>query len=360
MIGRSCLGLLAGWIIGTLAGGELHAQPSASALEAERRGHERGSEILLEAAPNPAADDADRLAEQLKKHPPKVSNVEDPLRLFLLDRQDGSVTLVADEPDPGSNHLGSPRWSHDGKRILYDAMRGEEYTRLRIKAIERGEDAPKVTDLGLGACPAWSPDDKQIAFLLNSNDPAAQAGIWVMEADGSRRRRAGEYGIPLWSGDNRTFLIVSFGEPRSLRTIDIETGAMRPFELPDGRFRAWPSWAGPDLIVTVIGTETTSNAVALVQCERQGAQAITAVLWRRSPELDVTPAWPVYSPDTRRCIFVGESPQGMALYEVEQGKPAQIRRLEKGGPEKRIAGLSLSPGGRFLLFCSARPIAAPK
>jgi hypothetical protein len=316
------------------------------------------TERVAEPVPVKAAtEQAKLLAEQLKRHPPRASKVEDPLRLFLLDREDGSVTLVADEPDPGSNHVGSPRWSHDGKRILYDAMPGTEYSKLRIKVLECGKDAPKLNDLGLGACPAWSPDDQRIAFLLNSSNEAVdQSGVWVMEADGSRRRRAGEYGIPLWSPDGRTFLIVSFGEPRDLKLIEVATGQIRTFELADGRVHSWPSWADADCIVAVVGSEQTSTAVALVNVGRPEPQPIREFLWRHSRRLDVKPSWPVYSAATRRCIFVGETLEGMALYEFEQGKPAETKRLEAGGLDQRIAGLSLSPCGRFLLFCSTRQL----
>ena len=115
----------------------------------------------------PPPQAAERLAEQLKRHPPGLSNVDDPLRLYMLDLVKGDVTLVADEPDPGSNHVGSPRWSHDGRRILYDSMPGTEFQKLHIKVIDIGADEPRLTDLGAGACPSWSPDDKKIAFLLN-------------------------------------------------------------------------------------------------------------------------------------------------------------------------------------------------
>lgn len=345
--------LLAGAIVGAPAAGQQPAPPDArppSKIEVPAPG---GLETARQATL--------KLVEQLKRHPPQVSKVDDPLRLFLLDRQEGSVTLVADEPDPGSNHIGSPRWSHDGRRILFDAMRGTEYQNLHIKALECGPEGPKLTDLGLGACPSWSPDDRRLAFLLNSpNEAVEQTGIWVMEADGSQRRRAGEYGIPLWSPDGHSFLIVTFGEPRHLKVIDAAKGQVHEFEVPGGSIRSWPSWAGGDLLVAVIGTEKTSNAVALVDVRRNEPEAIKAILWRRSPQLDVSPAWPVFSAATRRCVFVGETAQGMALYEVEQGKPAEVKRLEKGGLDQRIAGLSLSPDGRFLLFCSTRQPAAPR
>jgi WD40 repeat protein len=299
--------------------------------------------------------EARRLAEVLKRYPPRPSQVEDPLRLFLLDREDGSVTLVADEPDPGSNHVGSPRWSHDGKRILYDAMPGTEYERLRLKMIEAGPDGPKLTDLGLGACPAWSPDDKKIALLINPGVAAdARVGIWLMDADGTHRRWACDFGIPLWSPDGRNFLTVSFTEPREVTVSQGLTGPALNFALGGQRIHSWPSWAEADSIVAVIGNEQSWDAVALVGIDRPGWRGIKDVLWERSSALDVKPTWPVYSPATQRCVFVGESAEGMALYEVERGKPGQARRLEHGGLDTRIAGLSLSPGGRYLLFCSTR------
>jgi dipeptidyl aminopeptidase/acylaminoacyl peptidase len=302
------------------------------------------------------AQAAEQLAEQLRLHPPRISKVEEPLRLYLLDLVKGDVTLVADEPDPGSNHVGSPRWSHDGRRILYDAMPGTEFQKLHIKAIESGTAEPRLTDLGAGACPSWSPDDRKIAFLLNPGSvPGAESGIWVMEADGSGRRRAGEFGIPLWSPDGGQFLVVSFSEPRDVRTIDLQSGAMRPVQVPGLKIFAWPSWAGPGTVVTVLGRDDGGDRVALLDLANPQQPRVVDVLWQRGADLDVRPTWPVYSSATRRCIFVGAGPDGMALHSVERGKSTRAARVEPVGIENRIAGLSLSPGGRFLLFCSTRP-----
>ena len=271
------------------------------------------------------------------------------------------MTLVADEPDPGSNHVGSPRWSHDGKRILFDSMPGTEYQQLHMKVIDIGESGPKVTDLGLGACPTWSPDDKRIAFLLNPNAvPGAETGIWVMEADGSLRRRAGDYGIPLWSPDGSQFLIVSFGDPRQAKLINIETGALREIAVPDHKIFSWPSWADQGTLAAVIGTEETGDSVALLDLGEAERPRVKQVLWKQNQQLDVKPMWPVYSPRTHRCLFVGAGPSGMALYQVDHNQPAPARRVEQAGLDERIAGLSFSPDGRYLLFCSTRSVAGKK
>jgi Tol biopolymer transport system component len=306
-----------------------------------------------------AADEADRLAAQLKQHPPRSSRVDDPLRLFLFDRQDRSVTLVADEPDTGSNHVGSPRWSHDGKRILFDSMPGNEYDKLRIKAIERGPDSPRLTDLGPGACPAWSPDDREIAILLNPGaQPATEPGIWVMNADGTDRRPFQQFGMPFWSPSGRVLLFGSFSEPRPISVVDLRqrSAASRPLRLPRWKIHSWPSWAGLETLVAVIGTEQTWNAVALIEVSPLGAAKVQEVLWNLTPALDLKPSWPVYSHATGRCTFVGETTEGMALYEIERGKPGVARRLERGPLDTRIAGLCMAPGGRYVLFCSTRSV----
>jgi Tol biopolymer transport system component len=301
-----------------------------------------------------------RLVDQLKRHPVQRSKVDDPLRLYLIDLSSKEVTLIADEPDPGSNHVGSPRWSHDGRRILYDSMPGVEFQLLHIKVIDIGKDRPMLSDLGPGACPAWSPDDRRIALLLNPGSiHGAEPGIWVMEADGTQRRRAGEFGIPLWSSDDKVFWIVSFTEPRQIRSINLQSGELRPIELPEQKVYSWPTWAGPGTIVATVGDES-ADSVALLDVSKPGEASIKEVLWRKGAGQEIKPMWPVYSPVTRRCIFVGAEPKGMALYSIEAGKAGQEKRLEAGELDDRIAGLGLSPDGEYLLFCSTRPDRKPR
>ena len=55
-----------------------------------------------------------------------------------MDLAKGDVTMIADEPDPGADSCGSPRWSHDGRRILFDVMPEGSFHLLHIKAIELG------------------------------------------------------------------------------------------------------------------------------------------------------------------------------------------------------------------------------
>ena len=64
--------------------------------------------------------------------------------------------------------------------------------------------------------------------------------------------------------------------------------------------------------------------------------------------------YPVYSARTRRCIFVGRGPEGLALYGFERGQVDPPSRLESEGYDKLLQDLASSPDGRYHLFSSDR------
>ena len=129
-----------------------------------------------------------RLVEQLRRHPVVPSTGANRLALYLIDVENGDATLIADQPDPGLIRCGSPEWSHDGRRIIYDAMPVNEFSLTHLKVIELANGRLELTDLGLGNCPTFSPTDDRIAFLNNSTVGGAEVGVWLMHADGSQRR----------------------------------------------------------------------------------------------------------------------------------------------------------------------------
>ena len=195
---------------------------------------------------------------------PRAFESNDKLGLYLLDIDRGVATLVAQEPAPGLTHCGSARWSSDGKRILFDATPGSNWDQTHLFAVDSGETRPRITDLGPGNCPSPSPDGKQIAFLLNSGAvPDAQAGLWIMNSDGSGRRPLGSHGRPYWSPDNRRLLIVSFSDPCELTLLDVDAGKTLPVLVPGLEVRSIPSWVNPNTIVAALGTED-ARTIALV------------------------------------------------------------------------------------------------
>jgi Tol biopolymer transport system component len=113
--------------------------------------------------------------------------------VFVLRRSRGRSMLVmnADGSNPRTilsspdlTIVGSPKWSHDGRTIVFDGWRsvmGEEGGDAHVFVVK--SDGTALKDLGPGNMPSWSPDDKQLTYT------SPIEGVGVMNADGSDRRQ---------------------------------------------------------------------------------------------------------------------------------------------------------------------------
>jgi Tol biopolymer transport system component len=291
------------------------------------------------------------LADRLKASPIKPTTAVGRVGLYLIDLSTGELVLIADQPDSGLTHCGSPTWSHDGRRILYDATPGTEWTVTHLKSIAVVDNQLQVDDLGNGNCPVFSPNDQRIAFL--SNAAGVETGIWMMNADGSNRSPLGDYGRPRWSPDGRQLLIVSFGNPCQLTLMDADPDKSGPIQLPDLQFFSVPSWTKPSTILAVTGKQA-GDCLALIDVSKPADARVEKILWKRSEKLDIEPSYPVFCPVTRRYVFVGGEAKGLALYTFTEGDTSPPKRLEPDGVDTIIVSLAFSPDGRYLLFNSDR------
>jgi Tol biopolymer transport system component len=274
-----------------------------------------------------------------------------------MDLVAGGTTLFVDEVAPGKTYAGAAKWSHDGRRIVFDASPGKDFQRSHLMMLEVRDGRPSFTDLGLGNCPSFSRDDKRIAFWLNPGAvPREQAGVWVMLADGSERRRVSEEsGAPFWSSDGREFLINGFSEPTVATVINLEAVKAGVVAVPGYRLFSWPRWVGPGQLVACLGTKNEGEMIALLDVRDPAGAKIIKVLWERSPDLDVFPRWPLYSPESGRCFFVGVAEGNRrTLYSVERGDAGRATRMEPGGLNG-LAVLDFSPDGRYLVFGANQP-----
>ena len=304
----------------------------------------------------------DTLVEQLRRYPARPSTAAGQIGLFLIDADGGEATLIANEPDPWLDRCGSPVWSHDGKQVVFHATNqgvrfGREPTVIsRLKALTLAEGRLIVKDLGPGSGLDLAPSDDRVIFLLNPGSlPGSQAGVWLMNADGSERRFLGGSGQPQWSPDGHQFLIVGPSDPREVTVIDDRPGHKSGLlRIADLRIFSVPKWAGAGTMVAVIGDET-GDTIALLDVDELDQAKVKEVLWRQGKGIDVKPSSPVYSPVTRRCVFVGEeAAKGKARLSFQHGKPDAPKRLEPQGFDKTIEDLSFSPDGRFVIFASDR------
>ncbi len=86
-----------------------------------------------------------RLADVLKRQQPRRGPaLGDRNQLYMVDLVAGGTTLVADEPLPGLTWCGSPDWSHDGTRIVFDASPGTNWRDAACHLCGNSRRAPCV------------------------------------------------------------------------------------------------------------------------------------------------------------------------------------------------------------------------
>jgi Tol biopolymer transport system component len=294
------------------------------------------------------------VARQLRRTTLRRFPGQDQLGLYLMDLDNGDATLIASDVDEQRAYCGSPSWSKDGRRILFDGSPGQEFNQTRLQMFHVTHEGVGLHSFGFGNCPTLAPDGSRVAFLLNAGAiPGARPGIYIMNSEGGERRwLAADHGIPRWSPDGKHLLIVSFSNPAKLALLDVDTAQSRAIELPGHAFRSVPSWADAGTLAAVVENGQRLE-IALVDVADPASAKIKQVLWSRHEGSSAEPLYPLWSAERRRCIFVGREKQGQALYAVEPGK--MPRCLEPGRYDGKIASTSLSPDGRFALFCSDRP-----
>ncbi len=331
---------------------------------AKRAAKGRSSAVAKETSDHQAAEGesfkdvskaVDRTVKSLRKRGAQDAGDTERLGLYAIDVITGEVILVRDKPIGDLTYFGSPSWSNDGRRILFDASPGKSFGKTHLKLFYVDKRKAGINDLGLGNCPTLSPDGERVAFLLNPGViPDAPRGIWEMNSDGSKRRHLGSYGVPKWSPDGRQLLIISFSSPCRMSIMDVELARERPVQLEGHRFYSNPGWAGDNQTLVAIVAWDGGAGIAMVDVTDPEQARVKEILWKKGDRIDMSPLYPVYSPKTDLCVFVGGSEDGEALYSVKPGQLELPKRLEPSGHDGKIARLAFSPDGRYVLFCSDR------
>jgi dipeptidyl aminopeptidase/acylaminoacyl peptidase len=304
----------------------------------------------------------DRLVEHFRKHPAPPSKADRALGLYLLSARGGEAVRIVSELKEGFNRSGSPVWSHDGRKILFDITPWDaDFRQGRIKAFSlTAEDTLTTADLGPGNCPEIGPDGEKVLFLLNLGIVQnVEPGVWIMNVDGSERTRVASYGRPRWSPEDDRILVIDFAKPPQTLLVDVRPGGKSGGLQLDGlKIFSNPHWAGAGTIVASIGRDDQAEAdsIALIDVDDPGRCRVKQVLWKRSAELDVVPRDALYSTVTGRCVFAGvDDKEKRALYGFDRGQSKPPARLEPGQVQATVGDLAMSPDGRYVLFASDRP-----
>ncbi|MGD9721632.1 MAG: hypothetical protein AB7O59_05910 [Pirellulales bacterium] len=261
-----------------------------------------------------------------------------PNAIFVM-RIDGSELrrLPAIE---GFGQFGSPRWSHDGRRLALAAAAAPASTPARVFTI--GADGTDPADLGPGEFPAWSPDDKQLAFSAVAG-ASMKPGTWVENSDRRGREWLADGSAPRWAPDGSRLALL---KDKQLVLYDLVAGAAQPLSeaapanvlpgfdwSPDGRWLALVNDIGPERQLWIVDV----------------AQPAGAKQMRLAGDLDGYVAW---SPDAKR-LAVSLAGRIHLLDAARDAAPQEI-----GGQVGENFMPAWSPDGNWMALVSTRALPA--
>ena len=146
-------------------------------------------------------------------------------------RTDGSNRKVLTDEIPFDSY--QPEYTPDGRQIVFASQQGGLISAVWIMNAD-GSGKRRLTDAPIEAGgPDVSPDGRTLAFYSHQNTPKPTT-IWVMNVDGSQKRRLTPLGLfdvyPIYSPDGKRILFQGgpLTSPINLYTMNVDGSAVRP------------------------------------------------------------------------------------------------------------------------------------
>ena len=269
---------------------------------------------------------------------------------------------------PGMISSSSPELSHDETMIAFDGVPrhnslGEAH--LFVSALE-GPFKGMFKDFGCGNVPSWSPDDKRIAYMLNPGNPCGvEWGIWIMNADGSKRKRLCDGWYPRFSPDGKMLHVYApQASPSSIHVIRPDgkgerklVGKTMPVKYGGG------TWSPEGNRIVFVGTRDGKEHLATVAVDDEDEKSVRILYTEEDEDRELVgpPAW---SPDGKRIVLAicdkADSSRSRRrwhntyLYTILAEVPSDPMLLqpEKNGLVNRSP--MWSPDGKTIVFSSER------
>jgi len=241
---------------------------------------------------------------------------------------------------------GEPQPSPDGSRILFASDRSGQ-PQLHLMNGD-GSDVRQLTNEVAGAHSAkWSPDGKQVAFVLGDTD-----GLAIINADGTNRRVISEIKgdqSPSWSPDGSMLAFAAGTFPNiNIHTMNT-AGGDRHSVSPNPGFDYDPAWS-PDgkTIAFVQAARGQGPRVWLMNADGSNRRRLTATV-----DAEERPAW---SPDGRHVAFQAAKRGGprdvyVHVFDIERGVDQRLGMHDRPWLDETPSWL---PDGKHLVFQSDR------
>jgi Tol biopolymer transport system component len=253
--------------------------------------------------------------------------------IFVMKAEGGDARKVV--AVDGFAYHGSPRWSHDGKRIVFDAVAEDEGIR---KFFVVNADGTGLEELGEQSMPDWSPDDKQVVFHHNGGADV-EKGIWVQNLDRTGREWLTLGACPRWSPDGAQIAFTDWG---TLKVFDVADGKER--SLSNEQFVEFPhgfDWSHDGQRIAFVARRVDAQVRELFIVSVDKARPETKVRLARDGSLGKHANW---SPDGKQLAITIDA--YIHVLDVEGTQPP---RLLPGQTDKSRDPV-WSPDGKWIVF----------
>ena len=250
--------------------------------------------------------------------------------LFVSDRTGNKEIYISDYDGKnvrqitrnGSINL-SPRWSPDGKKILYTSYK-KGWPCLHMLDLRSGRDTVVSDRRGINIGGRFSPDGSKIALTLSID---GSPELYLLETStGGIRRLTKNYGIdvsPAWSPDGTKIAFVSdmAGNPH-IYVIDPEGNNLRRLTY-EGKYNASPAWS-PDGRFIAFARMADGKGFDIWVMRSDGTHQTRLTY-------EGTNKSPMWSPDGRYITFSSRRGGGQSAIYIMRADGGGITRITDAG-----------------------------